>query len=426
MSARDKIENDPAMNPTLLHYAEQYLAPLDTLEMLAEADEAMDNKIFYMNRTALDTMARFHQGLNAALRGADVRNALNFSIHQFHKDPAPIRAILRALASGQAKTHHTVMTVGTVTFSLRFAPVRDEQGRLLAFHASWHDISAQQRSTHLICDVGQTIDGIEKAADAVKRAMANASTAIDHVGQTVQGNGAVMIELLQQVKSIGSLVQNIREISYQTNLLALNAAIEAARAGEAGRGFGVVADEVRNLARHVRDTTGGIEANTLAIADQARRIESTSQSAEQEVGRVKSVMQSLQGDVARMSSISAQAQLKMAEAAHMIFVDRIMADAGNDRPASAPDEMTDHHQCTFGKWYDGAGKERFGGLAAFASVEPAHAQLHAAARQLLQAAQGGQSDRIPQLATALRTHESELLKQLERLGEALHACGTAS
>ena len=183
---------------------------------------------------------------------------------------------------------------------------------------------------------------------------------------------------------------------------------------------------MRNLARHVRDTTGGIEANTLAIADQARRIESTSQSAEQEVGRVKSVMQSLQGDVARMSSISAQAQLKMAEAAHMIFVDRIMADAGNDRPASAPGEMTDHHQCTFGKWYDSAGKERFGGLAAFASVEPAHAQLHAAARQLLQAAQGGQSDRIPQLATALRTHESELLKQLERLGEALHACGTAS
>ena len=41
MSAPDKIGNDPAMNPALLHYAEQYLAPLDTLEMLAEADEAI-------------------------------------------------------------------------------------------------------------------------------------------------------------------------------------------------------------------------------------------------------------------------------------------------------------------------------------------------------------------------------------------------
>ena len=409
------------MDTTALHYLQQALEPLDSLEMLAEADAAMENSVFFMNRTARETMERFHSTLNSALRGADVRNALNFSIHQFHKDPAPIRAILRALASGQTKTHHTVMTVGTVTFSLRFAPVRDEQGRLLAFHASWHDISAQQRSSRLICDVSQTIDGIENAADTVKRAMANASTAIDHVGQTVQGNGAAMIELLEQVKSIGALVQNIREISYQTNLLALNAAIEAARAGEAGRGFGVVADEVRNLARHVQDTTGGIEASTLAIADQARRIESTSQNAEQEVGRVRSVMQSLQGDVARMSSTSAQAQLKMAEAAHMIFVDRIMADAGNDRPASAPGEVADHHQCTFGKWYDGAGKERFGDLAAFASVEPAHAQVHAAARQLLQAAQGGQSGRLPQLAAALHAHEGELLEQLKRLGEALHS-----
>ena len=424
--SQNKFETNTIMNPSLLHYAEQYLAPLDTLEMLAEADVAMENKIFYMNRMALDTMARFHQGLNTALRGADVRDALNFSIHQFHKDPERIRAVLRDLADGRIKTHRAVMTVGTVTFSLCFAPVRDEQGEVLAFHASWHDISAQRRSTGLINEISRTIDGIEKAAGSVNRGMENAASAIDHVGQAVQGHGAAVTELLQQVKSIATLVQNIREISYQTNLLALNAAIEAARAGEAGRGFGVVADEVRNLARHVRDTTEGIEANTLAIADQARRIEATSHSADQEVGLVKSVAQSLRSDVDCMSSISALAQLKMAEAAHLILVDEIIEEACKDTPPRATSSVEDHHQCTFGRWYDSAAKARFGGLAAFRALESPHAQVHTTARELIQAAHAQQRDVAIALAATLHKHETELLDGLERLGEAIHACGTTS
>ncbi|CAK7058797.1 MAG: hypothetical protein DELT_01334 [Desulfovibrio sp.] len=94
--------------------------------------------------------------------------------------------------------------------------------------------------------------------------------AINTVNKVAASMHANMQELGVQAQSIGGVMNVISDIADQTNLLALNAAIEAARAGEAGRGFAVVADEVRKLAEKTMEATSEVGANITAIQNSAR------------------------------------------------------------------------------------------------------------------------------------------------------------
>ncbi|WP_412548265.1 methyl-accepting chemotaxis protein [Pseudomonas sp. PDM12] len=107
----------------------------------------------------------------------------------------------------------------------------------------------------------EAASGRDQARDAVK--------AITSVNDEIGNSTIIVDELAGSVRDIAKVLDVIRGIAEQTNLLALNAAIEAARAGEQGRGFAVVADEVRALAARTQASTGEIEAMIASVQTRA-------------------------------------------------------------------------------------------------------------------------------------------------------------
>ncbi|MGY2223347.1 methyl-accepting chemotaxis protein [Pseudomonas gingeri] len=112
----------------------------------------------------------------------------------------------------------------------------------------------------------------EQQARDGDRAVAESIGQIVQLEQEMQQCTAAMTTLKQESEKIGGVLDVIKSVSLQTNLLALNATIEAARAGEAGRGFAVVADEVRSLAQRTQDSTEEIEGLVSALQNGTQQV----------------------------------------------------------------------------------------------------------------------------------------------------------
>ncbi len=153
----------------------------------------------------------------------------------------------------------------------------------------------------------------DKEADNTAQTVDNAMSKIGLLSSELQKTETVAKGLQVSSSQIGQILEVIVSIAEQTNLLALNAAIEAARAGEAGRGFAVVADEVRTLASRTRDSTteinGIIDAIRIAIENVNQSVEKAiiqSDEAVDETEKVVTALNTIKGSIGEISQMNIQ------------------------------------------------------------------------------------------------------------------------
>jgi methyl-accepting chemotaxis protein len=192
-----------------------------------------------------------------------------------------------------------------------------------------HTAQSVQNQIGEAAQVAESVEGLANRANDINQSAEGAAAAAASADQEASAGQAVVTETIESINTvamevvkatevihdlekdshnIGSILETIRGIADQTNLLALNAAIEAARAGEQGRGFAVVADEVRKLAQSTQDATSQIQAMISKLqskaVDAARVMEIGRSKVENSVGQAGRAGESLEKITRAVATIS--------------------------------------------------------------------------------------------------------------------------
>ena len=269
-------------------------------------------------RRISDTLSQAVESRNLTLRiPAEGKDELASIARAYNRLMDEFSSVLDLLDEATGRLQKATDTARTVSVNLDQA-VQEETLEVEQVATAMNEMAATVQE--VARNAATTAEATEKAnqdaatgLEVVDRNRQSIESLVREIDQTAQ----ILQRLSEESSSITTMLNSIRGIAEQTNLLALNAAIEAARAGEQGRGFAVVADEVRTLAQRTQDSTTEIEEVVGTLLDRINEavaaMENGQRKAETSVGHARDVSDALDNIRAAVEKIT-QMNLQVATA----------------------------------------------------------------------------------------------------------------